>query len=421
MTFSKLSKKQKTVFRWAYKPDSYALICDGSVRSGKTASMACAFILWAMATFDHARFGICGNTVQSAERNIIMEVLQMTDITHYFSVSYIGGSKHILTVKGNGKKNLFHVFGGKDEASYKLVQGITLSGVLFDEVALMTESFVNQAIARTLSVENALLWFNCNPDSPQHWFYQQWILKADSGERTDVLHLHFRMQDNPIMTEEKIQRAASVYPAGAFYDRYVLGLWRVAEGLIYPQFDKEKHVVPDRIPSVGTGTFYLSCDYGTLNPTSIGLWHLSDTGNAIRIREYYYDGRQKRTPRTDEEHYAALEQLAGDLAPDIRAVIVDPSAASFIECIRRHGKFRVWHADNSVLDGIRDTATLLQLGRIQICAGCKDCIREFSLYRWDEKSTERDKPLKENDHAMDDMRYFVHTAMQTTLKQIRRG
>ena len=126
-------------------------------------------------------------------------------------------------------------------------------------------------------------------------------------------------------------------------------------------------------------------------------------------------------PRTDEDHYTALEQLAGDLAPDIRAVIVDPSAASFIECIRRHGKFRVWHADNSVLDGIRDTATLLQLGRIQICAGCKDCIREFSLYRWDEKSTERDKPLKENDHAMDDMRYFVHTAMQTTLKQIRRG
>lgn len=275
MTFTKLSKKQKTVFRWAYKPDAYALICDGSVRSGKTASMACAFILWAMATFDRARFGICGNTVQSAERNIIMELLQMADITHYFNVSYIGGSKHILTVKGNGKQNQFHVFGGKDEASYKLVQGITLSGVLFDEVALMPESFVNQAIARTLSVGDARLWFNCNPDNPQHWFYQQWILKADNGERNDVLHLHFTMQDNPIMTPQKIQRAASVYPAGAFYDRYVLGLWRVAEGLVYPDFDPAVSVVHNYKPSE-RAVFYLSIDYGTLNPTSIGLWAVED-------------------------------------------------------------------------------------------------------------------------------------------------
>lgn len=419
MTFAKLSEKQKKVFRWAYNPDAYAIICDGSVRSGKTASMACAFILWAMTTFDDERFGICGNTVQSAERNIIMEIMQMVDITHYFDVSYIGGSKHILTISGNGKRNLFHVFGGKDEASYKLVQGITLSGVLFDEVALMPESFVNQAIARTLSVGDARLWFNCNPDNPQHWFYQQWILKADNSERNDVLHLHFTMEDNPIMTPQKIQRAASVYPAGAFYDRYVLGLWCVAEGLIYPMFDKSVHVIhnPDLQPG---GDYYISCDYGTLNPTSVGLWYLQPDGHAVRLKEYYYDGRKNHTPRTDEEHYKALEQLAGDVALNVRAVIVDPSAASFIECIRRHGLFRVWQADNSVLDGIRDTSSLLQLQYLQICDNCKDIIREFGVYRWDDKSTEKDKPIKESDHAMDDMRYFVRTVMSKTLKTIRR-
>lgn len=407
MTFTKLSKKQKTVFRWAYKPGAYALICDGSVRSGKTASMACAFILWAMATFDRARFGICGNTVQSAERNIIMELLQMADITHYFNVSYIGGSKHILTVKGNGRQNQFHVFGGKDEASYKLVQGITLSGVLFDEVALMPESFVNQAIARTLSVGDARLWFNCNPDNPQHWFYQQWILKADSGERNDVLHLHFTMQDNPIMTPQKIQRAASVYPAGAFYDRYVLGLWRVAEGLVYPDFDPAVSVVHDYKPSE-RAVFYLSIDYGTLNPTSIGLWAVEDDF-AVRIKESYYDARKAGKQKDDEQHYQEIARLADGY--DIQQIVVDPSAASLIACIQHHAVYSVRKANNSVIDGIRYTMTLLKQKRVLIADTCTDTIREFGLYRWDDKK-QQDTVIKENDHAMDDIRYFCYTILR---------
>lgn len=143
MTFRKLSPKQKTVFRWCYRPDSYALICDGSVRSGKTAAMSCSYILWAMKSFSGENFGICGNTVQAVERNIIAPLMQMTDITYYFRLKYIGG-RHVLTVSGNGRENYFYVFGGKDEASYKLVQGITLAGVFFDEVALMPESFVKK-------------------------------------------------------------------------------------------------------------------------------------------------------------------------------------------------------------------------------------------------------------------------------------
>lgn len=407
MTFTKLSEKQKKVFRWAYNPDAYAIICDGSVRSGKTASMACAFILWAMTTFDGERFGICGNTVQSAERNIIMEVMQMVDITHYFDVSYVGGSKHILTISGNGKRNLFHVFGGKDEASFKLVQGITLSGVLFDEVALMPESFVNQAIARTLSVEKARLWFNCNPDSPQHWFYQQWILKADSGERTDVLHLHFTMEDNPTMTPKKIQRAVSVYPSGIFYDRYVLGLWKVAEGLVYQSFDTKVNVVHEYKPS-STAIFYISIDYGTINPTSIGLWAVEDDF-AVRIKESYYDSRKEGWQRDDEQHYKEIERIAKGY--DIQQIVVDPNAASLITCIQHHAMFCVKKANNSVIDGVRYTMTLLQQKRIFIADTCKDAIREFGLYRWDEKKQE-DTVIKENDHAMDDIRYFCYTILR---------
>ena len=405
------------MLKWAHLTkfkNRKAIICDGSVRSGKTVSMILGFVHWAMRFFDGKNFGICGKTISSTERNIILPLLNMPDITDYYSLQYIRGENKRIIIQSGSHTNTFFIFGGKDESSYTLVQGITLSGVLFDEVALMPKSFVDQAVARTLSEPEARYWFNCNPESAEHWFYKEWICNT---RQKKALHLHFTMQDNPILSPEQIADAERLY-TGVFYNRYIKGLWCVAEGLIYPMFDKAVHVThhPELQPG---GDYYISCDYGTLNPTSAGLWYLQPDGHAIRLREYYYDGRKTKTPRTDEEHYAALKQLAGDVADKVRAVIVDPSAASFIECIRRHGLFRVWQADNSVLNGIRDTSSLLQMQYLHICDNCTDIIREFSLYRWDESATE-DRPIKENDHAMDDMRYFVRTAMTRTLKTIRR-
>lgn len=414
---TKLSPKQKLVLKWAHLTkfqNRKAIICDGSVRSGKTVSMILGFVHWAMRFFDGKNFGICGKTISSTERNIILPLLNMPDITDYYSLQYIRGENKRIIIRSGSHTNTFFIFGGKDESSYTLVQGITLSGVLFDEVALMPKSFVDQAVARTLSEPEARYWFNCNPESAEHWFYKEWICNTHQKK---ALHLHFTMQDNPILSPEQIADAERLY-TGVFYNRYIKGLWCVAEGLIYPMFDKVMHVTHHPKLQPG-GDYYISCDYGTLNPTSAGLWYLQPDGHAIRLREYYYDGRKTKTPRTDEEHYKALEQLAGDVAGKVRAVIVDPSAASFIECIRRHGLFRVWQADNSVLDGIRDTSSLLQMQYLHICDNCTDIIREFSLYRWDESATE-DRPIKENDHAMDDMRYFVRTAMTRTLKAIRR-
>ena len=406
MNFKKLSKKQKKVFQWCYKPDSYALICDGSVRSGKTAAMSCSFVHWAMKCFNNQNFAFCGNTVQAVERNILTILMQMTDITYYYKMRYIG-SKHILTIFGGGHKNFFYIFGGKDESSYKLIQGITLSGVLFDEVALQPESFVNQAIARTLSVANVKLWFNCNPDNPEHWFNKQWIQKADCGERQDFLHIHFEMQDNPVMTPEKIAKTEILY-SGVFYDRYIRGLWVLAEGLVYgTAFRKEHHIIENYTPS-NDAVYYISVDYGTLNPCSMGLWAV-EKDKAVRIKEYYYDGRRKNIQKTDEEYYSALERLVEGF--DIKNVIIDPSATSFITTIRKHGKFSVRKARNDVLNGIRTTMTLLDNDKLFFCKNCKDTIREFALYRWDEKSG-KDAVIKENDHAMDDIRYFCYTVLR---------
>ncbi len=220
------------------------------------------------------------------------------------------------------------------------------------------------------------------------------------------------MDDNYSLSPAVKDRYERMY-SGVFYDRYIKGLWVLADGLVYPMFRKAVHVqeLPGKLPP---GRFYISVDYGTLNPTSMGLWLLTDDGHACRIRESYYDARKRGISRTDEEHYRSLVKLAGNLIHRIECVIVDPSAASFIECIRRHQEFDVRKANNSVLDGIRNVGTLLKAQKLHFSPECKDIIREFGLYCWDEKAAE-DRVIKENDHAMDDMRYFVHTVMRQEL------
>lgn len=393
------SDKQRQILSFPYS-DYSALICDGAIRSGKTSVMSLSFILWAMGNFNGQSFGVCGKTVVSAERNIIKPLMTVTYLKQEFKIKF---ANHILTVSRGKRTNTFYIFGGRDESSYQLIQGITLAGVLLDEVALMPRSFVEQALARC-SVAGSKFWFNCNPEGPLHWFYTEWVQKAT--ER-NALHLHFTLDDNPSLPDSIKERYKAMY-SGVFYDRYIRGLWVVAEGRVYDQFSEDLHVVKDYTPEKYRGEYYISVDYGTLNPFSAGLWHIQD-GRAVRIAEYYYSGRSTAHSLTDEEYYTKIEELAG--ARYISSVIVDPSAASFIECIRRHGRFSVRKAKNDVLPGIRTTAAMLRAGVIKIGAECKDAIREFGLYRWDEKATS-DKVLKKNDHAMDDIRYFCATIMR---------
>ena len=392
-----ISPKQKKILAFPYSKYD-ALICDGAVRSGKTSIMMWAFVDWAMRQFSGQRFGICGKTVDSASKNIVVPFISMSLAKERYTIRWRRADK-VLEVRRGAVTNYFEVFGGKDESSFALIQGRTLAGVLLDEVALMPRSFVEQALTRC-SVDGAKLWFSCNPESPQHWFYNEWIKRH---KERNALYLHFALTDNPSLSEERIKFYETSF-TGVFYERYVLGKWVLAEGLVYDFFGEEQIVdeVPDK------GEYYISCDYGTLNPFSAGLW-CWDGKTATRVREYYYSGRESQRNKTDEEYYTELEALAGDLP--VRAVVVDPSAASFIETIRRHGRFKVRKAHNEVVPGIMTTARMLRDGTVQIHRSCKDAIREFGLYRWDEKSTE-DKPIKENDHAMDDIRYFCQTILR---------
>lgn len=401
MTFSTFSKKQLKVLTWWCKNsktrDFDGIICDGAVRSGKTLCMSVSFIAWAMGNFSDTSFALCGKTVTSLRRNLVTPLLPVLTELGFTCREKI--SQSLVEIEFDNVKNRFYLFGGRDESSASLIQGLTLGGVLLDEVALMPRSFVEQAVARC-SVAGSKLWFNCNPENPMHWFHKEWIEKA---KEKNCLYLHFVMEDNPSLSRSIIERYRSLY-SGAFYERFVEGKWVAAEGLVYPFFTRE-HNVAEVVPQCSE--FYISCDYGTVNPFSLGLWGYCD-GIWYRIDEYYWASRREGSQKTDEEYYLELEKLAD--GRQIESVIVDPSAVSFIECIRRHGKFRVIPAKNDVTDGIRRVSEALKCGKIKISASCKDILREFGLYRWDQ-STVKDTPRKEHDHAMDDMRYFVSTVL----------
>ena len=390
-----ISKKQKQIMAFPFT-NYDALICDGAIRSGKTAFMMLSFVDDAMRRYSEQRFAICGKTVDSTIKNIIMPYLALRYAKNKYVIQWKRSEKLLVVSKGN-RKNTFEIFGGKDEGSFMLIQGRTLAGVLLDEVALQPRSFVEQALARC-SVEGSKFWFNCNPDSPQHWFYTEWIC---NHVKHNALRIRFQLEDNPSLSEHIVNRYKSMY-TGVFYNRYILGEWCVAEGLVY-EFGEDN--ITDETPE--NGEYYISIDYGTLNPFSAGLWCVLGD-KAVRIKEYYYSGRTTNIQRTDEEYCDDIVELAKGY--NVRQLIIDPSAASFITAIHKRG-FSVRKANNDVLDGIRRTAVMLKNGNIKIHRSCANSIAEFGLYRWDDKSTE-DRVIKENDHAMDEIRYFCNTVMK---------
>ena len=400
MKFQRFSPKQCMALTWWSDASPYrdwdAIICDGAVRSGKTLCMGISFLCWAMRRFDGQQFALCGKTIASLRRNVVSVLLPVMEDLGFVCQEKI--SRNLFTVSFGGRSNTFLLFGGQHEGSPALIQGVTLAGVLLDEVALMPRSFVEQALVRC-SVAGSKFWFNCNPEGPQHWFYREWIQQASQRK---ALYLHFSLEDNPSLSRRIIARYRTMY-SGVFYRRFVLGEWVAPRGLVYDFFDGSQVRLPP--PEEQLEEFAVSCDYGTANPASFGLWGRS--GEVwYRMEEYYYDSRKEGVQKTDGEYVSELLRLAG--GRKLRCVVVDPSAASFMEALRRTG-LPVIKARNDVLSGIRCTAELLRCGRLVISPRCSDALREFGLYVWDEDAPGRDRPKKQWDHAMDDIRYFAHT------------
>ncbi len=374
-------------------------ILEGSVRSGKTWISLILWALWVASMPEGGGYLMTAKTLTALKRNCLdplFEILGKKNFT--FSLA---------TKEGRLFGRKLYLEGANDAKAESKIRGLTLSGAYCDELTQVPEDYFAMLLSR-LSAPGAKLIATTNPDSPSHWLMRNYLERRDE---LDMLVEKFLIDDNTFLDPEYVRQLKSEYQ-GVFYDRFILGKWCLAEGLVYDLASVD--YIVDELPE-GSYDYYVSIDYGTLNPCSMGLWALDRAqGVAYRIREDYYSGRDKRALKTDEEYHEALVALAGDLP--VEAVIVDPSAASFIETIRRHGLFSVRKAKNDVLPGIRLTATLLRRGKLKILRCCTDAIREFGLYSWDSDATE-DRVIKDNDHAMDDIRYFVMTILRKELRE----
>ena len=418
----KFSPKQLLLMYW-YKTPRLAscagVIADGAVRSGKTIALAFGFLMWATETFNGQNFALCGKTIKSFERNVLGP---MKLIVRYLGYTLIE-RKHdnrVIISNSDGHVNNFFLFGGNDEKSQDLIQGITLAGVLLDEVALMPESFVNQALAR-LSVTGAKIWMNCNPEGPSHFVKTRFI---DKYQEKQLLHVHFRLSDNLALSEERREFYDKQW-TGVFYRRYILGEWCLASGLVFSSFDPETMVFDNLGPDLWKySAYFVAGDYGTTNPTAVlVIGYSADTGTFDVIDEYYWSSKAMGRQKTDDEYVADISALAAKYP--IKAAYFDPSAASLITALRKARVFpRLWLANNDVLNGIRFTSMLFSLGKIRISSKCKNLIRELQSYSWDEEKSEKtgeDVVLKINDHTCDALRYFCYSEVYVKAKSYGLG
>jgi PBSX family phage terminase large subunit len=421
--YKPFSKKQKQALTWWIEPeydsesqlinegspfwDKDALIADGAVRSGKTLTLSLSFILWAMSAYKFANFGLSGKTIGSLRRNVIFTLKIMIQLRGYKIEDR--KTENLLIISKDGVENYFYLFGGKDEKSQDLVQGFTAAGFFFDEVVLMPQSFVNQAIARC-SEEGAKLWFNCNPDGPFHWFKTEWI---DKLLEKNALRIHFDLDDNPSLSE-KVKDTYRRRFSGIFYQRMILGLWVIAEGIIYPDFNKEKHcITEEEVPELDNTKN--ASDYGITNPMvflKAGIKQINGEPHLFILDEYYNDGKGSHEGKIKTDLLFLEEYNSfNSESPIKRELIIDPSATSLINLFRQNGII-VRAANNEVLEGINNVSMWLKQGRIHIVESkCPNLIKEFSSYAWDVDSSRlgKDKPIKENDHALDALRYLIQT------------
>ena len=417
--FAPFSKKQQIVLTWWTKNSIYkdydTIICDGAVRSGKTVSEALSFVMWAMETYDGYNFALCGKTVGALRRNVVGPLKQMLKSRGYRmedtrTDGCIAISRSMRNKDGTINKhvNYFYIFGGKDESSQDLIQGITLAGVFFDEVALMPQSFVNQATARC-SVTGAKFWFSCNPNSPFHWFKKEWI---NNLEKRKILYLHFTMDDNLSLSEEVKERYKRMY-TGVFYKRYILGLWVTADGAVYPMFDADIHCC--KIKRNWTRIF-ISADFGIQNATTFGIFgYYAPEKRYHQIASYYHSGRDSQQKTVAEYVEDLIEFIrANNVMPEY--ITIDPAAAPLKVELQKNRWFkqhniRILPAKNHVELGIQLVSYLLNEGRYTQDPSCQYDTEEFTTYCWDSDKLDkgREEVVKINDHCMDKIRYAVLT------------
>ena len=367
-------------------------ILYGSVRSGKTYITLLIWALWIATMPKDKNYLMCAKTLTSLKRNCL-DLLQSLIGPDNFSYTLSSKQGQLF-----GRK--IYLEGANDARSEGKIRGMSLSGAYIDEITLIEEDFFTMLLSR-LSDTGAKLFGSTNPANPSHWLKEKYINRQDE---LDIFVDKFILDDNIFLDKEYVEQIKKEY-TGVFYDRFILGDFVSAEGLIYPMFNKNQHVKGIEKP---IGEYFISIDYGITNPFAAGLWCMGEK-KAFMVDEYYYESKKTQRPKTDEEHYEQIEKLAKDYP--VYEIIIDPSATSFKETIKRHGKFEYINANNDVINGIANCMTLLNSDFVEFSTRCKGLINEMGLYSWD-KNAKTDTVIKEFDHSLDQFRYFVSTILR---------
>lgn len=368
----------------------------GATRSGKT-WMDIAYVIPMRILAVKGLPGLTvlmGNTKGTLQRNVIEPMQEI------FGTKRVGDIRSDNTAMIFGEK--VHCLGADNKKHVDRIRGSSIKYCYGDEVVTWSPEVFDMLKSR-LDKEYSKFDGTCNPANPNHWFKK--FLDSDA----DIYQQHYRLDDNPFLPEAFVKALKAEYSGTVYYARYILGEWAQAEGLIYPMHPNatEKPFVPAN----GWKDIAIGIDYGTQNAFAALLFGQDDDGWHL-FAEYRYSGRDTGYQKTDDDYVRAVEDFVTKNIPEKKrrglTVFIDPSAASFIAAIMRSSyKFRVRKANNDVLDGIRDTAVCLQRGTLKIFDTCRETLKEIEGYVWDDK--EEDKPIKEDDHMMDAMRYFVRT------------
>lgn len=411
-----ISKKQFQILSFPYTKYD-CLICDGAIRAGKTSFMTIAFIDDAMRRFDRQRFGICGKTVDSTVKNIIAPYLSMTRPHEEYSIQWRRADK-LLVVSDGEKENYFEVFGGKDESSYTLIQGRTFAGVLIDEVALQPRSFVEQALARC-SVHGSKLWFNCNPEGPNHWFYKEWIQQP---KKHNALHLHFQLEDNPALDESIITRYKSMY-SGVFYDRYIRGLWVRAEGTIYHLFasDPDRYSIKKserpRLSSVSVGVDF----GGNKSAFAFVASGLTEDYDIIALRSQRVPAKGVSVEQMMSKFIKFCDGVEDDFNCVIDYVYADSAEQAIINSMYQQTRFNIRNSvKGQIIDRIRTMDICLSSNRFKYIEGeCDSLVSALCDAVWDPDQLE-DVRLDDGTSDIDSLDAFEYS-WNWAAKQILRA
>lgn len=388
-----LTQKQKQILKNDILDPAKITISEGSVRSGKTFLNNVLFYK-ELRKHKNKNFIITGFTTSSVKRNVLDSFEDM------FGVQCRPNLSGTFNLFGNK----IHIFGSDKQDSYKSLTGMTCQTWYGNEVSLSHKNSVQECFNRCSENNSRIIW-DSNPSYPHHFIKTDFIDR--SGERLNngklrIKSYHYILDDNNFLSPEYIENLKLSTPQGMWYNRSILGLWSMAEGLVYESFNPDLHCIePFDIPAEWTKV--RGVDFGYNNPF-ITLWVAIDPDNRLYVYNEYYKNKTLLN-----KHAEKIKSIKGTF----KWTVADHDAQDVAE-LKKYG-VKTKPAIKNVAIGLQRVASRLIVQndgkpRLFIFNNCVQTRKEFTTYHWmkvQDNKAAREEPDKVLDHCMDVIRYIV--------------